>query len=779
MALSWSTRFIKQRAAFWSNVNHTASLRTWVQGRRKSFWSFKVVGRVSKRSSILGPILTGSSRLWARWASNKFELSSITHTLAASCITRWIIDAKARRRVGIAQQAFSQQRRHLLQNPALSISRRVELFKTLVWSRFCYGTESWTLAEQGTKTYVHNALMRLFRRLLRAKHDAHLSDDDILVETGLNSPTETASIVSPPIFGYTISLRRTSTLGLDQQRCSVDYSAGWRSQLALATTTRGFYAAGSCAFPPRVDWSLDPPPLVLEATDTTRRRTRNSTASSSTSSWKLPPQVYGSFPTDPTWVSLAMSNINPEGITLRRRTSMHAWSAVAPLRAKAGLALISSKYMVFRRAWGCYLRELAAGTAWRSTTRSAKLHAHLRHSTLCREKLWGRRSRFAPTGGTGSISDRSLCQAHDGILPPLQAEGPQPEDRPAVTLPDYDLQMAETIYQKVLEAEGGADVEHLVRSATDDRITTWTIWRATLVYMLDILTVEDIQALDIGEYDIKRLLHALQHAHAWPFLQEELGRTEDRTRPLEEMEYDCAAAAATAGAREPFWRIPRPMARERFFIHAFSGRRRAGDLQHFIEEAQAAYPDMVIFTISVDFDGGPPLGGCFRSQRWGPFGWMRCDRGRFVGAMAGPPCETWSQARGQALPEGLWKHRGPRVVRDLGGGGPPVGAHCPRFEGGSPIGCWELAAALHLGAPHHAGHDGRHWRTWTPSTSDRSSQGQYMAIASDEVLAGMAGNSSTLRFRRDFGAHRAASRRGSCFWIFTRWSPLYAAGNWR
>jgi hypothetical protein len=44
---------------------------------------------------------------------------------------------EARRRLGIAQQAFTQHRRHLLQNPALSMKRRTELFVTLIMSRFC------------------------------------------------------------------------------------------------------------------------------------------------------------------------------------------------------------------------------------------------------------------------------------------------------------------------------------------------------------------------------------------------------------------------------------------------------------------------------------------------------------------------------------------------------------------------------------------------------------------------------------------------------------------
>ena len=73
---------------------------------------------------------------------------------------------------------------------------------------------------------------------------------------------------------------------------------------------------------------------------------------------------------------------------------------------------------------------------------------------------------------------------------------------------------------------------------------------------------------------------------------------------------------------------------------------------------------MVIFTISVDLMVDPHWGDVSKPEVRAF--WMNAVRQRqVVGAMAGPPCETWSQARGQALPEGLWKHRGPRVVRDL------------------------------------------------------------------------------------------------------------------
>ena len=112
--------------------------------------------------------------------------------------------------------------------------------------------------------------------------------------------------------------------------------------------------------------------------------------------------------------------------------------------------------------------------------------------------------------------------------------------------------------------------------------------------------------------------------------------------------------------------MPRPMAKERFIIHAFSGRRRAGDFQHVIELIQKDYPEMLVHTISVDLMVDPTWGDV--SQPKVRDFWLRAVKQRqVVGALAGPPCETWSQARGKQLPtdpKGRAK-RGPRIVRDL------------------------------------------------------------------------------------------------------------------
>ena len=107
------------------------------------------------------------------------------------------------------------------------------------------------------------------------------------------------------------------------------------------------------------------------------------------------------------------------------------------------------------------------------------------------------------------------------------------------------------------------------------------------------------------------------------------------------------------------------MGRERFLIHAFSGRRRPGDVQHFLDELQSKHPGATIYTVSLDIIINQDLGDVskegVRNFR------LRGVRERaVVGLLAGPPCETWSEARGkeatlslEALP-----HRSPRVIPD-------------------------------------------------------------------------------------------------------------------
>ena len=69
------------------------------------------------------------------------------------------------------------------------MTKKRELFTSLILSRLLYGSETWVLDDASIKAVVHNGILHLYKRLLGGNRDDHLSDEEILHRTGLPSPT--------------------------------------------------------------------------------------------------------------------------------------------------------------------------------------------------------------------------------------------------------------------------------------------------------------------------------------------------------------------------------------------------------------------------------------------------------------------------------------------------------------------------------------------------------------------------------------------------------------
>eukprot|EP00435_Cladocopium_sp_Y103_P029537 s1029_g7.t1 len=337
-------------------------------------------------------------------------------------------------------------------------------------------------------------------------------------------------------------------------------------------------------------------------------------------------------------------------------------------RSKAGLGahLFKSHGVVDRVRY--LFDTTACGVCLREYHTHSKLQQHLRHSQHCREVLWGRRRFCGPVGGIGSGTDRGLHKLHDGVLPPLQAQGPQLPAGPRVALPDYDLELAEKIYARILERPPGQDVESLVREAIGCTPISWTSCCRTLDYLLAEMTDQDIAELYLGELDLRQLFRDLRVPAAWPFLEQ--ASCEPAPTRMSLRDYEAQCSEALAEDKPCFWPLPRPFARERFVIHAFSGRRRLGDVQHFVDQAMEQHAETLVHVISVDLMVDATWGDVSRPEVRSF--WISAVRDRqvvaVVGALAGPPCETWSQARGKdppAPPSGVPHRHAPRILRDL------------------------------------------------------------------------------------------------------------------
>ena len=95
-------------------------------------------------------------------------------------------------------------------------------------------------------------------------------------------------------------------------------------------------------------------------------------------------------------------------------------------------------------------------------------------------------------------------------------------------------------------------------------------------------------------------------------------------------------------------------------LHAYSGRRRAGDLQFYLEALHRDAPDgTLLHVVSLDLMTDPLWGDATRPETQS-FWRQGADSGFVHGFLAGPPCETWSQARFVVLTETT---HGPRPLR--------------------------------------------------------------------------------------------------------------------
>ncbi|CAL1140910.1 unnamed protein product, partial [Cladocopium goreaui] len=245
----------------------------------------------------------------------------------------------------------------------------------------------------------------------------------------------------------------------------------------------------------------------------------------------------------------------------------------------------------------------------------------------------------------------------------LSGEGPVLPTGRMIDLSPYDLELIEAIYLNIVENESETSSEDVVRFVIENHVISWTRCRDTLKQMLAELTSDDIEILAEHRRDLRDVLERLQQPDAWTFLQDTVRAKSGALQSVEH--YEAVFEQHLHDHHDPIWSIPRPMGRERFIIHAFSGRRRPGDVQFFLDGLQAQPDGTSIFTISLDVIIDEEFGDVSR-ESVRDF-WLRGIRERAViGMLAGPPCETWSQARGKSLSSSsnLLHRKAPRIIRD-------------------------------------------------------------------------------------------------------------------
>ena len=293
----------------------------------------------------------------------------------------------------------------------------------------------------------------------------------------------------------------------------------------------------------------------------------------------------------------------------------------------------------------------------------AKTKAHLYYSQSCRTRLLSQNMQCMPAAGTGSSEDRVREQLHDFLLPPLKGYGPHlPCSRRRDMVP-IDDRLHLKLVDLVAEQTVVADFGDALQAHAEEHPISWTTWKATLHFFIDTFAEDDAIMFDYDIAELLAVLRGLASAEAWPFLRTlSSSRPTSTFRSVAECHEWCALTIADVSQLQP---VPRQFGRHRYILHAFSGRRRIGDLQYFLERIVQHKQAYVVHVISLDI---------IVSSTWGDISqdhvrqfWLNAIRAQWVFAfIGGPPCETWSRVRAvghESMPKS-GRHV-PRVLRDL------------------------------------------------------------------------------------------------------------------
>ena len=581
------------------------------------------------------------------------EVHLVNHYCHLGCVIHHAGDLKmeVRKRLAVAHQTFSKHRKLLFQNPLIPLKKRAQIFQCLIGSRLLYGAESWVLRDQRTKDFVHSAVMRLYRRLLKLAPEMPLHDDDILHQLQLPSPSELLRIARLRYIGSLFACNSVASWGLLNQ------DQEWMSLMEDDFTWMYAQLKDSS--------DLLPPHQHLEQWFHIIKWHR--------SFWKRlikRASLHAILQRSKHWQLVCFHRsvfdfLNSHGVctplpAIPANDVAQVFGCMAcgvRCKSKAG----EGAHMFRMHGQVCPVRRLFDSSqcfiCLREFHTCGKLKHHLLRSHECRRKWLGAASLVPPAPGIGSLEERRLEIDHDRCLPPLQAEGPELPFQRERDFLAYDLALHDDLALMILELPIDQTVVEAVRGCVCERPVSWSVCLATLKTLLDEFQQVQVDFGSHGKEEIITALETLCDPDAWDFLKQSEAKQTCKFADLASIEDACIDLCDQQPQFEP---VPRQWGQHRIVLHAFAGRRRKGDFQYYLDKIQAEHPEGVtIHTASVDILYDLKLGdvGDKHTQEFW-FGAIDCQL--VIGFIGGPPCETWSRARGVQTSD---KHHGPRIVR--------------------------------------------------------------------------------------------------------------------
>ena len=558
-------------------------------------------------------------------------------------------------RIGQANQEFNRHRTLLYQNKHFSMDKKREIFHSLILSRLLYGAETWVLQDQRSKDYLHGSLIGLFKRLLKCRAGTHISDDEVLYRTGMSSPTDLLRARRLRYLGSLCEVGDSACWGLlNRDRDWIDLvrdDLRWMWRQLSHTCTLGDPDLHLARWIEIITWHRSYwKRLVRRALEHAIGVQRRS------------------FQVSRAHVHM-LALLEHSGL-VHRSSSSRSTVLQSDSHTVYGCMLCEKPFKSFggegAHMCRCHghvhpVRTLMGTTQCQACLKEyhtmGRLKAHLLRADHCRTTLVGRGMREEIQPGIGSHDDRLRCAMWDGRLPPLPAEGPLPcPNRQRDFSPEHIA-----LYEDLVLCLMDVDVEGFephVRQLIHTYPISWTQCQLTIREVLSQLAQEGIPDCDGADLDAKiKILTHLQSPKAWAFL---LVKNEPVAPSLPAIE-ELTSLVASFEVVEDVTPVPRLFFQERVFLHAFSGRRRAGDLQHYLESAFGRFSEgKLLHVVSMDVVIDP-LWGDARNEEIRKF-WLDGARRGFVqGGLCGPPCETWSQARFAQVEDS--SRRQPRPLR--------------------------------------------------------------------------------------------------------------------
>ena len=174
------------------------------------------------------------------------------------------------------------------------------------------------------------------------------------------------------------------------------------------------------------------------------------------------------------------------------------------------------------------------------------------------------------------------------------------------------MELYDKLIDMIADAHAIHDLYVSMADITSDRAISWTRLRSTLIFLEDTLTPEDNAILHIDVETIKQLLRRLADPEQWPFLQQDFV-DHSRDADLATLEDHCHQVRRHL-AQGALTVVPRPLGRHRVILHLYSGRRRRGDVQYYLDQLSSNQTQFHLHIVSLDIVIDKIYGDAMRSD---------------------------------------------------------------------------------------------------------------------------------------------------------------------